>query len=341
MDSAPVSVGLPIALAIIMFGLGLSLTPADFTRIGRQPKAVVVILLVQVVLLPIVAFALAKGFGLEPGLAVGLMILAASPGGTTANLFSHLFRGDVALNITLTAINSLLALLTLPIVVNLALSRFRAGQPSVGMQASKLLQVFAVVLVPVAIGMLVRAKAPGFADRMDKPVRIASAVLLFLVVIGAILGEEHAMAYIARVGLVTSLFCLLSLTIGYTAPRRPERRPVDRERFRDRHPQLDPRDRRCAHRPVQHRDGGAVGGLRDRHVPDRRDLRLRAGPPRPATGSLLDVGLRPASRNGSQSAAIQGSSAVTIPAVRKDNTVVTVTVCATTSTSPSYSVANR
>jgi BASS family bile acid:Na+ symporter len=174
---------------------------------------------VQVVLLPIVAFALAKGFGLEPGLAVGLTILAASPGGTTANLFSHLFRGDVALNITLTAINSLLALLTLPIVVNLALSQFRAGQPSVGMQASKLLQVFAVVLVPVAIGMLVRAKAPGFADRMDKPVRIASAVLLFLVVIGAILGEEHAMAYIARVGLVTSLFCLLSLTIGYAVPR--------------------------------------------------------------------------------------------------------------------------
>lgn len=87
------------------------------------------------------------------------------------------------------------------------------------MQASKLLQVFAVVLVPVAIGMLVRAKAPGFADRMDKPVRIASAVLLFLVVIGAILGEEHAMAYIARVGLVTSLFCLLSLTIGYAVPR--------------------------------------------------------------------------------------------------------------------------
>jgi BASS family bile acid:Na+ symporter len=219
MDSALVSVGLPIALAIIIFGLGLSLTPADFTRIGRQPKAVVVILLVQVVLLPIVAFALAKGFGLEPGLAVGLMILAASPGGTTANLFSHLFRGDVALNITLTAINSLLALLTLSIVVNLALSQFRAGQPSVGMQASKLLQVFAVVLVPVAIGMLVRAKAPGFADRMDKPVRIASAVLLFLVVIGAILGEEHAMAYIARVGLVTSLFCLLSLTIGYAVPR--------------------------------------------------------------------------------------------------------------------------
>jgi BASS family bile acid:Na+ symporter len=127
MDSALVSVGLPIALAIIIFGLGLSLTPADFTRIGRQPKAVVVILLVQVVLLPIVAFALAKGFGLEPGLAVGLMILAASPGGTTANLFSHLFRGDVALNITLTAINSLLALLTLSIVVVASQTSWQTG----------------------------------------------------------------------------------------------------------------------------------------------------------------------------------------------------------------------
>ena len=219
MDSALVSVGLPIALAIIMFGLGLSLTPADFARIGRSPKAVVIILLVQVVLLPLVAFGLAKGFRLEPALAVGLLILAASPGGTTANLYSHLFRGDVALNITLTAINSILALVTLPLVVNLALNHFGAGSDTVGIQPGKMIQVFAIVLVPVALGMLVRAKAPGFADRMDKPVRIASAILLALVVIGAIHGEEKAVDYFLQVGLVTSLFCVTSLVVGYAVPR--------------------------------------------------------------------------------------------------------------------------
>ena len=219
MDSALVSVGLPIALAIIMFGLGLSLTPNDFARIGRSPKAVAIILAVQVILLPLVAFALATLFSLEAALAVGLLILAASPGGTTANLFSHLFRGDVALNVTLTAINSILALFTLPLVVNLAIAHFGAGAGALGIQASKMLQVFAIVLVPVALGMLVRAKAPGFADRMDKPVRIASAIVLALVVIGAILGEERAGEYFAQVGLVTSFFCVISLLTGYAVPR--------------------------------------------------------------------------------------------------------------------------
>lgn len=219
MDSPLISIGLPIALAVIMFGLGLSLRPSDFREVARHPKAVAVILACQVVLLPLIAFGLAIGFSLEAALAVGLMVLAASPGGTTANLYSHLFRGDVALNITLTAINSVLALVTLPIVVNLAIGHFLDGGDSVGMQPAKLIQVFAIVLVPVGIGMLVRAKAPGFADRADKPVRIASALLLAAVVIGAILGEERALEYIADVGLVTSLFCVLSLTIGYVVPR--------------------------------------------------------------------------------------------------------------------------
>src|SRR5688572_11117973 len=101
MDSSLQSVGLPIALAIIMFGLGLALTVDDFRRIGRQPKPVMIALGAQLVLLPLLCFGLVVWFDLDPLLAVGMMLLAASPGGTTANLFSHLFRGDVALNITL------------------------------------------------------------------------------------------------------------------------------------------------------------------------------------------------------------------------------------------------
>lgn len=220
MDSALLTVGLPIALAVIMFGLGLSLTPDDFRRVARTPKAVIVALSCQIILLPLVAFALVHLFDLPPLLAVGFMILAASPGGTTANLYSHLFRGDVALNISLTAINSLLAIITLPLITNLALGYFDGADDGVGLQIGKLVQVFAIVLIPVAVGMLVRDRAPDFAARMDKPVRIASAVLLVIVVIGAIAGErENILDYLAEVGIIATLFCALSLTVGYAVPR--------------------------------------------------------------------------------------------------------------------------
>ena len=220
MDSALLTIGLPISLAVIMFGLGLSLTPADFRRVGQSPKAVGIALVCQLLVLPLVAFGLVTLFDLPPLLAVGFMILAASPGGTTANLYSHLFRGDVALNITLTAINSVIAIITLPVLTNFAISHFIDDSSRVGLQYDKLLQVFAIVVVPVVIGMLVRRRSPRFADRMDRPVRIASAVLLLLVVLGAMLSERDNIAdYFAEVGLIAALFCVLSLGVGYVVPR--------------------------------------------------------------------------------------------------------------------------
>lgn len=218
-DSAVITIGLPIALAIIMFGLGLSLTPGDFRRVAREPRAVIVALAVQALVLPLVAFGLVKGFGLAPLLAVGVMLLAASPGGTTANLFSHLFRGDVALNITLTAINSVLAAFTIPLITNFAISHFGA-EGELGLQFGKVVQVVAIVLVPVAVGMFVRHRAPEFAARADKPVRIFSIFVLAVVAVGALLGERANLGdYIRQVGVVTGLFCLASLTIGYAAAR--------------------------------------------------------------------------------------------------------------------------
>ena len=221
MDSALTSVALPAALALIMFGLGLSLTVGDFARVGRSPKAVVIALVLQLLVLPAICFGLVLAFGLDPLLAVGLMLLAASPGGTTANLFSHLFRGDVALNITLTAINSLIAVVTLPIITNLAIAYFDPpGAGELGLQFGKTVQVFAIVLVPVLLGMLVRSRATGFAERMDKPVRIASAVVLALVIVGTMLAErERIGGYLAEIGLPALLFCLLSLTVGFVVPR--------------------------------------------------------------------------------------------------------------------------
>lgn len=219
MDSALTTVGLPIALAIIMFGLGLDLTLADFRRIGRNPRAVAIALVCQIVILPAICFGLVIGFDLDPLLAIGMLLLAASPGGTTANLFSHLFRGDVALNISLTAINSILALLTLPLITNAAIDYFDQGD-SVSLPFGEVVQVFAIVLIPVAIGMAVKASRPGFAAAMDRPVRIGSAIILAVLVLGILLDQRENVAdYLAEVGIVAALFCAISLVLGYVVPR--------------------------------------------------------------------------------------------------------------------------
>ena len=218
-DSPLIAIGLPIALAIIMLGLGLTLTTADFRRVAQTPRAVVVVLALQLVVLPLVAFGLVEAFDLDPLLAVGVMLLAASPGGTTANLFSHLFRGDVALNVTLTAINSVLAAISIPVITNFAIDHFGA-EGELGLQFAKVVQVIAIVVVPVAIGMLVRRRAPALAVRADRPVRIFSIAVLVVVAVGALLGERDNLAgYLQQVGVVTGLFCLASLTIGYGAAR--------------------------------------------------------------------------------------------------------------------------
>ncbi|MBB0968335.1 bile acid:sodium symporter family protein [Dietzia aerolata] len=218
-DSALISIGLPIALAIIMFGLGLSLTPGDFRRVAKSPRAVVVALVLQILVLPAVAFGLVIAFNLDPLLAVGVMLLAASPGGTTANLLSHLFRGDVALNITLTAINSVLAAVSIPVITNLAISYFDADG-TLGLQFGKVLQVIAIVIIPVVLGMFVRSKSPGFATRADRPVRIFSIAVLAIVALGAIFGErDNILDYLQSVGAVTALFCLASLSLGYFVSR--------------------------------------------------------------------------------------------------------------------------
>jgi BASS family bile acid:Na+ symporter len=219
MDSALASVGLPIALAVIMFGLGLDLTIDDFKRIARHPKAVAVALGCQLLLLPAVCFGLVLLFDLPPLLGIGLLLLAASPGGTSANLFSRLFHGDVALNITLTAINSVISILTLPLVTNFAIDYFDQGD-SVSMPFGEVVKVFVIVLVPVGLGMLVRRLKPAFALAMDRPVRIGSAVVLAVLVLGILLDQRENVAdYLADVGLAAAVFCALSLVTGYVVPR--------------------------------------------------------------------------------------------------------------------------
>lgn len=219
-SSVVVQVLLPAALALVMLGLGLSLTVDDFRRVGREPTVALTALFFQILVLPLACFGLVLLSGLPPVLAVGMMLLAASPGGTAANLFSHLFRGDVALNISLTAINSVLAVVTLPIVVNLAFLYFGAPGEDVGLQFGKVLQVFAIVLVPVFAGMLLRRRAPVVVQRLDLPVRVLSVVVLAAVVLAAIVSEWQLLStYFTEVALVATAFCLISLAVGYSAPR--------------------------------------------------------------------------------------------------------------------------
>jgi len=211
---------LPATLGVVMLGLGLTLTTADFARVVTAPKAVVVSLACQLVVLPLLCFGMVELAGVPPVFAVGMMILVASPGGTMANLFSHLARGDVALNVTLTAINSVLAVVTLPIVVGLSTNHFLADDADIGLQPGKLVQVFAVVLVPVAVGMWLNRAFPGFSRRMRGPVKKTSVVVLAVMLVGTVVrNRETIFSNMGTIGGVALALTVLSFTVGYWAPR--------------------------------------------------------------------------------------------------------------------------
>jgi bile acid:Na+ symporter, BASS family len=219
-QSVLTAVFMPIALGIIMLGLGLSLTLQDFKRVTQYPKAVTVALVCQMIVLPALCFGLVIATGLSPVLCVGMMLLAASPGGATANLYSHLSKGDVALNITLTAINSILTLFTLPLIVNFSLNYFMESGQYVPVQFQKVIEVFAIVLIPVSVGMLVRKHWPAFAAKMDKPVKIASALILILLIVSVTIREKQVLVeYAGSLGLPVLLFNILSMAVGYYIPR--------------------------------------------------------------------------------------------------------------------------
>lgn len=211
-----VSTLLPLALAIIMLGFGLSLTPADFKRVINFPRPVFIGLFCQMILLPGIALGICRLFNFSPELSVGLMILAASPGGVAANIFSHLSHGDTALNLTLTAINCLLAAFTLPLIVNLALTYFKVGDSVIGLQFQKTIEVFLIVLVPVALGMFIRKLRPEFSAKVDRPVRIFSMVVLIVIIIGAVLKEKERLATsFGQIGLAMLVFNIASMLVGY------------------------------------------------------------------------------------------------------------------------------
>ena len=209
------------SLIIIMLGMGLSLVFDDFKRIIIYPKAIVIGLTNQLIILPILGFAIASLFSLRPEISIGIMILAACPGGPTSNLIAHLAKGDTALSVTLTALSSFVTILTIPFIVNFALVHFLGEGQVVRLNVLEtIIQIFVIIVIPVVIGMTIRHFKEGFALRMAKPVRTASGIVIALVIIGIVIKErENFVSYFQQAGLVALALNVATMTVGYFSSR--------------------------------------------------------------------------------------------------------------------------
>ena len=212
-----IDVFLPLALAFIMFALGLGLTGKDFLRVAKQPRDFFVGAFSQIILLPIIAFILVKIWPIAPELAIGVMIIAAAPGGVTSNLLTSFAKGDVALSVSLTAIISLLCVITIPFIVLtsvglLADSSITKDISLIGMARD----MFLIVTVPVILGMLFRGFASGMALSFEPIAKKISTVLFVLVLLGAIAAErENVVSYFAQAGLITLVLNVVMMVVAY------------------------------------------------------------------------------------------------------------------------------
>jgi len=208
---------LPLALAFIMFVLGLGLTGADFLRVVKQPRDFFVGAFSQIILLPIIAFIIVMVWPVSPELAIGVMIIAAAPGGVTSNLLTSIAKGDVALSISLTAIISLLCVITIPFIVLTSVELL--GGTSLNQDISLLgmaRDMFLIVTVPVILGMLLRRLASGMALKFEPVAKKISIVLFVLVLLGAIAAErENVISYFAQAGLITLVLNVVMMVVAY------------------------------------------------------------------------------------------------------------------------------
>ncbi|MGB0165898.1 MAG: bile acid:sodium symporter family protein [Luteibaculum sp.] len=214
------TVFLPIALGIVMLGMGLSLTVQDFKNILKSPKAICVGLSNQLLLLPILGFLIAYAFKMSPEYQVGIMVLAACPGGVTSNLISHLAKGDTALSVSLTALNSFISIFTIPLIISWSIAHFMGQSESINVAGTILGQVAALTLIPVSLGMWIRKSKTSFAVRMERPVKIASAVILAVVIVGAILNEKDTLgASFSMAGPSTLALNISTMLLGFLSAK--------------------------------------------------------------------------------------------------------------------------
>ena len=212
---------LPLSLFIIMLGMGMSLVMADFKRVVVFPKAVVLGLVGQIMVLPLIAFALVKWLTVEPLIAVGVMLIAACPGGSSSNLISHLAKGDTALSISLTAISSLITVVTIPLIVGLSMEYFLVADQAIHLPVVKtIVTLIAITLLPVGLGMLVRNKFPEFAIRQESKVNLISGLFLAFLVLLILLQQTQAVkAGIVATGLVVACLNGFSMLSGFAVAK--------------------------------------------------------------------------------------------------------------------------
>jgi BASS family bile acid:Na+ symporter len=219
-DSVLTGVVLPLALAVIMTTLGLSLTPADFRRVVTAPKAVVIGLANLLLVSPLLAFAAAEAFGLDPVLAVGLVLLGASPGGTLANLLTHVARGETALSVTMTAISSVAAVVTVPLYLGLAIDHFDAGLADEVSMGGVVLKVLLITVVPLSIGMLYRARRPVRAVALEPRAKRLALAVFVLVVTGAVASEfENVRDSIGAVAFAALALNVAAMSVSFAVAR--------------------------------------------------------------------------------------------------------------------------
>jgi BASS family bile acid:Na+ symporter len=212
---------IPIVLFILMLGMGLSLTPQDFRRVLSYPRAAIIGLCGQLILLPLLAFVLALLFDAPPAIAVGAMLLAACPGGVTSNGYVFVARGDLGLSVTLTAITSVVTILTIPLISWFALNWFIEANEVPDLPALSIMRRLVILTaVPIAIGMLVRRFQPGAAMRAVELMRRISILLLIVVIIGATIGTWDAIVEnVWSAGILAAALNVLSMLAGYYIAR--------------------------------------------------------------------------------------------------------------------------
>ncbi len=213
---------LPLSLAIIMLGMGMTLIITDFTRIIKYPRAILIGLTNQLIFLPIIGFSLAIAFNLNPVMAVGLMILASCPGGPTSNLITQVCKGNIALSVTLTAVASIVSILTIPFILSYALEYF-GSNTDVTIKLpiiDTILQIMGITVIPISIGMLIRKHKTNFANRMEKPMRTASTVIFILVFIAVLAANaDKLIDGMKEAGLVTLVLNIATMGLGYLTAR--------------------------------------------------------------------------------------------------------------------------
>ena len=211
----------PIALALIMLTLGLGLTTSNFTRVIKRPKDFLVGLICQVILLPIIAFVLIKILNVQPALALGVMIIAAAPGGVTSNILTKFANGDVALSVSLTAIISLLSILTVPFIVIKSADLLDINYLSKEISMSGIsIKMFLVVTLPVVIGMLIRKFAQDFIIKRTALIEKISLTLFMIVFISIWLEEwDNIIMYISRAGVITLILNVTMMVLGFYAAK--------------------------------------------------------------------------------------------------------------------------